>query len=110
MTTYAKKCAARATSATVCSTGKSSSPNSRTPTASPRLVTGANGSRLRTVWSAHGARGGGEPHQARLAPLDVQLGGEPIAEVHDVAPDDDRRRVSFRIEYHDYVAAVQIPE
>ena len=42
ITTYAKKCAARATSVTVCSTGKSSSPNSRTPTASPRLVTGAN--------------------------------------------------------------------
>src|SRR6266487_885769 len=37
-----QKCAAKATSATVCPTGKSSSPNSRTPTASPRLVTGAN--------------------------------------------------------------------
>ena len=66
MTTYAKKCAARATSATVCATGKSSSPNSRTPTASPRLVTGANNRAppsstiTSTVWAAN-ARACGVP-------------------------------------------------
>ena len=42
MMTYARACAANATSASTCSSGASSSSSSSTPMASPRLVTGAN--------------------------------------------------------------------
>ena len=74
MTTYAKKCAAKATSATVCSTGKSSSTNSRTPTASPRLVTGANSRAppsstiTSTAWAAN-ARPCGDPTNGTRSPV-----------------------------------------
>ena len=74
MTTYARACAANATSASTCSSGASPRRSSSTPMASPRLVTGAN-TRVPSAPCSSDDRLGGQRAPGRASHQRHPLGG-----------------------------------